>query len=471
MELSEPMEEPSPNSPTGTPLLPEARPDGPSSSTESAAEEPEAPAPRKHVKHEAKLGRDRLHAPQKAKHKAAKSSKLPRRCTLMPRRKSGAVRSSICEQGKKEWDPYRHFRHQVRFLDQLFPQLGPKRPFERRCETFMGTLGTGIVGVRPKRRASQAKGARQSMSNQAAGYIVLFLNAASAKIQEWSGKTLSGYKPSLNLQTRTLLWESQRSDLGGKVINRIASCALEGTMVVVAVRAAPNDSYRELGRTRSFRLESTSQLLLGAGDHIIVERGSNRIHRSILAQCLDGGLSSGIGLVRTTFPPRFTPQFCTACCRTRATARLEFATLDAEAAAMLAPPEAAVQPPTKRLRGKQSYGGRSSQGTPAASHNQEPVKVAGLKRELFPVKVEREAQRLKDEHLPIKAEQAAKLKGEHLPIKVEQAEPSKRRWRRLLLDAPSMSRVQHRALLVERHELLARLAKLNAQLAGHIIEC
>lgn len=187
--------------------------------------------------------------------------------------------------------------------------------------------------------------------------MILFLNASDCHLQHWGGKTLNGYTSCMNMQNGTLRWESQRQDVHGKLIEQISQHVMTGTQIVVAVRSGLHQPYGILGYTQNFKLEATSQFLLKPGDHVVAERGSYpiRIHRQVSAQCLDGGLKSGIGLVAYKYPlPRSVrrPSYCSMCCMKRATAVMTFDDFDKELAALLQPP-CSTGATRKRLRGKQ----------------------------------------------------------------------------------------------------------------------
>jgi len=279
----------------------------------------------------------------------------------------------------KRWDPMVHFKHQVALLRQLVP---PPLKFE----IFMGCLGSGIVGVRPVNRknsrtkvAMQAKSANAKQTRGAerqdtapavkvdpsAGQVVLFLNSAAAPLQSWKGgKMLSGFSSALDLETRVLIWESQRSDVNGKVISKIMDHVHCGGEVVVAVRAAPEMPYGILGTTRHFKVDEAAKFLLQPGDHPIIEQGSQKVHKSITAQCLDDGLKAGVGLVAKRYPlPKTftTPLYCKACCWTPATALVCFDDLDEALARSFVTglpckkclPSDEDTEPQKRMNGKQ----------------------------------------------------------------------------------------------------------------------
>merc|ERR1719265_3087082 len=113
----------------------------------------------------------------------------------------------------KTWDPVRHFTHQVAVVRKFIPAPG-------KWERFLGNLGTGILGVRPlkkrkssSRRASMPQGAdadvegkAEPAGTEAHGFIFLFLNAGAARLQEWNGRTMSGFAPSLDRQRQVLKW-------------------------------------------------------------------------------------------------------------------------------------------------------------------------------------------------------------------------------------------------------------------------
>lgn len=279
----------------------------------------------------------------------------------------------------KTWDPIRHFTHQVAVVRKFIPA-------PRKWERFLGNLGTGILGVRPlKKRKSSARGAivpqsadaevegkAEAAGTEPHGFIFLFLNAGAARLQEWNGRTMSGFAPSLDRQRQVLKWESQRNDKTGRVISHIIEHVDAGAEVVVAVRSSPGEDFQILGRTRDFCRDSEARFLVEIGDHLIGERGSSRMHKFITAQCLDAGLKAGIGLVPHQYPlptnRAVKPLFCSACCWRPATAVLTFGSLDQNAAEILqaettkrTSPQAltwqrssASDPPPKRLRGKQA---------------------------------------------------------------------------------------------------------------------
>jgi len=167
----------------------------------------------------------------------------------------------------------------------------------------------------------------------------LFLNAGAARLQEWGGRMLAGFTPSLDRQKQELRWESQRSDKTGRVIQEICKHVAEGVEVVVAVRSGPGHAFTILGRTKEFSLDSAASFLPKAGDDLICEQGSARVHRVITAQCLDAALRTGIGLFPQRYP--FTGKtgtvFCAGCCWKPATALLRFEHLGEQAAEILDP--------------------------------------------------------------------------------------------------------------------------------------
>lgn len=224
--------------------------------------------------------------------------------------------------GKKDkvWDPIQHFTHQMAVVQQYIP-AGTE------WERFLGSLGTGILGARAKAAGQKSQDAAAVKTEKTDSFIFLFLNAAAGRLQEWNGKVMSGFTDCLNRKAKTLRWESQRNDKTGRVIAQIIEHTQQGAEVVVAVRASPGDSFSILGKTRNFGQDSAAQFLLEPGDHLIGERGSQRMHKCITAQCIDAGLKMGIGLVPQQFPlPERTGrvQFCTACCWKPATAIIRF---------------------------------------------------------------------------------------------------------------------------------------------------
>jgi len=420
-----------PGSPSGSeggemsPLLPEAVPGRPSQVSlcdEDGAEEAEeapssaGPAVKTEVREEVRK-RQRGSVLDAARRSIAAQQKS--------KRQMQAVKREEPAQQGEPWDPIQHFKYQVALIHQLIPK-------PRKWESFYGGLGTGIIGVRPKhppkdRPATAAPSTPGRVQPLAAGYVILFINASTARLQNWNGRTLAGYTPMFDLERRKLRWESQRNDHHGRVIARITEYVQQGSQVVVAVRGGPGEDFRILGRTQQFSLEAPSRFLLQEGDHILAERGSRRIHRHVLAQCLDGGLKSGVGLVPHIYPlPRTfaNPLFCSACCRTRATASVLFDEVDEVAASLLAAPQ-----PARRLRGKQTPG------------------QAGVKRE----------------------------RAEEPRIR---AAAIRRRWRRSLfarrppamganpdVEPAAAEKPQRDPLLVERNALMARLSELDWELA------
>jgi hypothetical protein len=243
-------------------------------------------------------------------------------------------------QPRKIFDPIIHFKHQMAVVRKLIPK-------PRKWTRFLGNLGTGVLGVRPVRSEKGRRG-------QAKGFVILFLNASDCHLQDWGGKTLNGYTSCMNMQNGTLRWESQRSDVHGKLIDQINQHVVAGAQVVVAVRSRLLQAYGILGYARNFKLEAKAQSLLQPGDSVVAERGSYRIHRQISAQCLDGGLKSGIGLIPYKYPLPKTfrrPNYCSICCMKRATALVKFDDFDRELAGLLQPPSSTG--PRKRLYGKQ----------------------------------------------------------------------------------------------------------------------
>jgi len=242
---------------------------------------------------------------------------------------------------RKIFDPIIHFKHQVAVIRKLIPK-------PRKWTRFMGSLGTGILGVRPLRNEKGRRG-------QTKGFVILFLNASDCHLQDWGGKTLNGYTSCMNLQNGTLRWESQRSDVHGRVIDQINQHVMAGTQIVVAVRSKLCQEYGILGYARNFQLEAKAQFMLQPGDSVVAERGSYRVHRQISAQCLDGGLKSGIGLIPYKYPlPKSfrRPNYCPICCFKRSTALMTFDDFDRELAGLLQP-QSCSKGPRKRLRGKQ----------------------------------------------------------------------------------------------------------------------
>jgi len=232
----------------------------------------------------------------------------------------GHNNEGLCRKDKV-WDPIQHFTHQMAVVQQFIP-AGTE------WERFLGSLGTGILGARAKAAGQKSQNAAAVKTEKTdSGFIFLFLNAAAGRLQEWNGKVMSGFTDCLNRKAKTLRWESQRNDKTGRVIAQIVQHTQQGAEVVVAVRASPGDSFSILGKTSSFGQDSAAQFLLEPGDHLIGERGSQRMHKCITAQCIDASLKMGIGLVPQQFPlPERTGrvQFCTACCWKPATAIIRF---------------------------------------------------------------------------------------------------------------------------------------------------
>lgn len=238
----------------------------------------------------------------------------------------------------KPWDPIQHFTHQVAVVQQFIPA-------PRKWNRFLGNLGTGILGARPADSPDADK-----------GFVFLFLNAGAARLQEWNGRMMSGFAPSLDRQRRVLRWESQRNDKTGRVISQISEHVQAGVEVVVAVRSSPGELFHILGCTRNFCQDTEARFLPQPGDHLIGERGSARMHKYITAQCIDAALKAGIGLVPYQYPlPQrsWKPQFCTACCWKPATAILTFSSLGEKAAEILDPTSKALEPEKPTL-GKQA---------------------------------------------------------------------------------------------------------------------
>lgn len=366
-----------------------------------------------------------------------------------------AVKREQCSGRKARWDPVLHFTHQVALVRQLIPS-------PREWEIFQGSLGTGIVGVRPK---------ATSRSAVQPGFVILFVNAASARLQESYGKTISGFVPMLDRAARTLKWESQRSDHQGQVIARIFEHVHAGRCeVVVAVRATPGTDYAILGRTREICLLSPARFLVNGGDHLVAERGSNRIHRYVTAQCIDAGLKAGVGLVpcRYPVPAALRPLYCSGCCWAPASALLRFETLDEEAARIMemggggqkgctsdAAVESAGERPLKRLRGKQAPPSVAAR----CSRRKSGVCDAAVGR--------RSA-----------ATQRTTLASNTLAVRAVAHDSFRLRWRRSVLGKRrasvasaagkprlSAARPRQAALIVERQKVLLRLAAINSQLA------
>eukprot|EP00927_Polykrikos_kofoidii_P053990 TRINITY_DN48496_c0_g1_i1.p1 TRINITY_DN48496_c0_g1~~TRINITY_DN48496_c0_g1_i1.p1 ORF type:complete len:365 (-),score=59.23 TRINITY_DN48496_c0_g1_i1:363-1457(-) len=267
------------------------------------------------------------------------------------------------------WDPIRHFKHQVALIRQLIPA-------PRGWDVFMGSLGTGIVGVRERRVRRNTKtedpsappfaglprsSAKTRMSTQPdvkvrGTYVVLFLNGKTAKLQEWNGRSMSGFSSGFNRDKKVLTWESQRYDKKGRIIAKILENVKRGVEIVVAVRGSPGDTYRILGRTLRFRLKAPARFLVNKGEHVLVERGSSRVHKAILAQCLDAGLKAGVGLLPIRYPlaKDSNTTYCSACCWAPATAVLTFNEYDKEAATIFegGKPDS-VTPKNVKLVGKQ----------------------------------------------------------------------------------------------------------------------
>lgn len=284
-----------------------------------------------------------------------------------PSKRKGREHLDLCskagppqaKQAKQAWDPIRHFTHQVAVIRKLIPE-------PRTWDIFLGSLGTGIVGVRPrvqappmKRPAAKSVVRKRPASAVAApavsqGFVILFLNGKASKLQEWSGKQLAGFSPALDCAKRTLRWQCQRSDRHGRVIGKIREHVGAGGELVVVVRAAPGDEFKILGRAFDIQLEAEATFLVQDDDNLILEQGSQRIHRAILAQCIDEGLKAGIGLLPIKYPLRQSlksPKYCAACCWTPATALIAFGELDAEAAGVLQTKPPALRGAKRKYRG------------------------------------------------------------------------------------------------------------------------
>eukprot|EP00927_Polykrikos_kofoidii_P021287 TRINITY_DN20191_c0_g2_i1.p1 TRINITY_DN20191_c0_g2~~TRINITY_DN20191_c0_g2_i1.p1 ORF type:complete len:379 (+),score=44.55 TRINITY_DN20191_c0_g2_i1:312-1448(+) len=262
------------------------------------------------------------------------------------------------------WDPVRHFKHQVAFIRQLIP-------IPREWDVILGALGSGIVGVRErcrrpvsgprcsKRRKSfgsrsgsvrssslakkkattnlRSSTTAEPLSTDSRTFIILFMNGKGSSLQQWHGRSLSNFASSFNKRNRTLTWESQRRDKKGRIIASMLDKVQAGAEIVVAVRATVGESYTILGRTQKCRLKAQARFLIDNGEHVVVERGSSRVHKAILARCLDDGLKAGIGLMPLKYPlpKNYQADYCGACCWAPATALLTFDEYDKKAAAVL----------------------------------------------------------------------------------------------------------------------------------------
>lgn len=228
----------------------------------------------------------------------------------------------------------RHFTHQVMVIRKFVHA-------PHRLDIFLGNLGTGIVGVRPKRRASDSSAAEidgDALTPPAPkGHVILFLNVGAGRLQERDGRTMAGFSAVLDRPLRTLRWESQRADRRGRMIGKISEHVRSGGELVVAVRSAPGNDFKILGPVADFQPESDARFLVDAGDNLLVEQGSRRIHKAVRAQCLDAGLRAGVGLLAVKYPlPQAlaSPRYCRSCCWAPATARIIFHDLDVAAAAL-----------------------------------------------------------------------------------------------------------------------------------------
>jgi hypothetical protein len=179
--------------------------------------------------------------------------------------------------------------------------------------------------------------ASRQFRRKGGSFIFLFLNAGAARLQEWGGRTLAGFAPSLDRHKRELRWESQRNDKKGRVIQQICNHVREGVEVIVAVRSSPGQAFDILGRTKDFSLDSAARFLLEEGNDVICERGSFRVHRVITPHCLDAALRTGIGLLARQYPlpAKSGAVFCSGCCWKPAIALLRFEQLGEEAADIL----------------------------------------------------------------------------------------------------------------------------------------
>jgi len=224
-------------------------------------------------------------------------------------------------------DPKEHFHIQVSLINEVV-----RPPW---CTCF-GSLGTGIVGVRPEGDSATGGadmfGARLACSETGSSEIpldatiVIFVAAPSADLQTRGSRAMGGYKDDLDKVARTLDWSAQRGDLRNKKLTTIMSHVHGGGRVVVAVRSNLTKRFTLLGTVSHIDAFCGARFLVEDGEHILQERGTRTYHKQITAACLNSGLRSGVGLreARYPVPTGDHVKFCLACCYAPSKATLHF---------------------------------------------------------------------------------------------------------------------------------------------------
>jgi len=238
-------------------------------------------------------------------------------------------------------DPKDHFVNQVGLINEVV-----QPPWT----TCFGSLGTGIVGVRPSGsdtgggkaldlpfESESCGGADMFGARLASGHtgssllpldatIIIFVAPPCASLQIRGGKATSGYKDDLDKAARSLDWSAQRNDRHNKKIEAIMAHCHGGGRVVVSVRSQKTNRFTQLGTVSHIDTFSSARFLIENGDHILQERGTRTYHKQITAACLNPGLRSGVGLKEARYPVvnGSTCKWCSACCYAPPKATLHF---------------------------------------------------------------------------------------------------------------------------------------------------
>lgn len=254
--------------------------------------------------------------------------------------------------------PEAHYIHQVQGVLEA-TGLGPDDYY-----VFLGRLGTGIIGVRPRSSVPSTPPARSQVcpspvsavkqeasdgacpsaavspslsptATTSAGLpgsqqpedraaIVLFVNLSAAALQWRDTHAIGGYSAMLDVETRMLTWQSQWIDKKSNTARQIVDWAARGGRVEIFVRTKGCSPFVRLGDVASVRLSREAGCLAQVGADGLQESGGGMIHRAITPKCLNPALMAGVGLSKVKINRSSSKSLCASCCFTPAEVAIKF---------------------------------------------------------------------------------------------------------------------------------------------------
>lgn len=259
----------------------------------------------------------------------------------------------------------RHYRFQVAFLNSIVPP-----PWE----IVFGSLGTGVIAVRPSPGKAKSQGEERTKEEQAKDMEVVPIveevvkkahvhtKYEEAKIEEGSiGRRLpsdttlcllvgspaqplmhrngrsTGYfdGDTVDAERGTMKWTSQRRDVDGRVIATIVAHCRNGGRLIVATRygKGPGDkrySFHLLGEVGYIDQYQKASFIVKEQDIVVLEKGTKTYHKNIGPGCLTPGLRCGIGLQAIKAPRPVKGKsilWCKSCCYQTGSVLLHFSNM------------------------------------------------------------------------------------------------------------------------------------------------